>query len=38
MPPVAEPLFMAVNASIDFSPAMTMDDVQAGLQEAAKAF
>jgi hypothetical protein len=38
MPPVAEPLFMSVNASIDFSPAMTADDVQAGLQEAAKAF
>jgi hypothetical protein len=29
---------MAVNASIDFSPAMTAEDVQAGLQEAAKAF
>jgi hypothetical protein len=38
IPVVAEPLFMAVNASIDFSPAMTPDDVQAGLQEAAKAF
>jgi hypothetical protein len=38
IPVVAEPLFMAVNASIDFSPAMTPEDVQAGLQEAAKAF
>jgi hypothetical protein len=38
MPAVAEPLFMAVNASIDFSPAMTPDEVQARLQEAAKAF
>ena len=38
IPVVAEPLFMAVNASIDFSPAMTADDVQAGLQQAAKAF
>jgi hypothetical protein len=31
-------LLMGVNASIDFSPAMTVDEVQAGLQEAAKAF
>jgi hypothetical protein len=38
VPVIAEPLFMAVNASIDFSPAMTAEDVQAGLQEAAKAF
>jgi hypothetical protein len=38
IPSVAEPLFMAVNASIDFSPAMTAEDVQAGLQEAAQAF
>jgi hypothetical protein len=38
MPVLAEPLFMAVNASIDFSPAMTPEDVQAGLQEAAQAF
>jgi len=38
IPSVAEPFFMAVNASIDFSPAMTAEEVQAGLQEAAKAF
>jgi hypothetical protein len=38
MPVLAEPLFMAVSASIDFSPAMTPEDVQAGLQEAAQAF
>jgi len=38
IPSVAEPFFMAVNASIDLSPAMTAEDVQAGLQEAAKAF
>jgi hypothetical protein len=38
IPVVAEPLFMAVNASIDLSPAMTADEVQTGLQEAAKAF
>jgi hypothetical protein len=38
IPSVAEPFFMAVNASIEISPVMTMEDVQAGLQEAAKAF
>jgi hypothetical protein len=38
MPVIAEPIFMAVNASIEFAPVMTMEDVQAGLQEAAKAF
>jgi hypothetical protein len=38
IPSVAEPFFMAVNASIDLSPAMTPDEVQAGIQEAAKAF
>jgi hypothetical protein len=38
IPTVAEPFFMAVNASIELSPVMTMEDVQAGLQEAAKDF
>jgi hypothetical protein len=38
MPVIAEPLFMAVNASIEMSPVMTLEDVQAGLQEASKAF
>jgi len=38
VPVVAEPFFMAVNASIELSPVMTPEDVQAGLQEAAKAF
>jgi hypothetical protein len=38
IPTVAEPFFMAVNASIELSPAMTVEDVQAGLQEAAKDF
>src|SRR5215218_3221743 len=38
IPSIAEPLFMAVNASIELSPVMTMEDVQTGLQEAAKAF
>jgi hypothetical protein len=38
IPSVAEPFFMALNASVEFAPAMTRDDVRAGLQEAAKAF
>ncbi|GAC1381832.1 MAG: hypothetical protein NVSMB4_10280 [Acidimicrobiales bacterium] len=38
IPAVAEPFFMGMNASIDLTPAMTADDVQVGLQEAAKAF
>jgi hypothetical protein len=38
IPVIAEPIFMAVNASIELSPVMTLEDVQAGLQEAAKAF
>jgi hypothetical protein len=29
---------MAVNASIEMAPVMTLEDVQAGLQEASKAF
>jgi hypothetical protein len=38
IPVIAEPIFMAVNASIELSPVMTLEDVQAGLQEAAKGF
>ena len=38
IPMLAEPFFMGVNASIDISPAMTPDDVQAGLEKAARAF
>jgi hypothetical protein len=38
IPVIAEPIFMAVNASIELSPVMTLEDVRAGLQEAAKAF
>ena len=38
IPVIAEPIFMAVNASIELSPVMTLEDVEAGLQEAAKAF
>ncbi len=38
IPAIAEPLFMGLNAAIDLFPVMNPDDVQAGLQEAAKAF
>jgi hypothetical protein len=38
IPVIAEPFFMTVNASVDLSPAMTVEEVQAGIQEAAKAF
>jgi hypothetical protein len=38
IPSVAEPFFMGVNASIDISPVMTPEDVQAGLEKASKAF
>ena len=37
IPSIAEPFFMSVNASIDFSPAMTVEDVQKGLQKATAA-
>jgi hypothetical protein len=38
IPPACEPLFMNLNAAIDLVPVMTPEDVQAGLEEAAKAF
>lgn len=38
IPAIAEPFFMGVNASIDMAPAMTVDDVSAGLEKAAKVF
>jgi hypothetical protein len=38
IPAIAEPFFMAVDASIDLAPVMTAEDVQKGIQEAAKAF
>jgi hypothetical protein len=37
IPVIAEPLFMALNASIVFSPCMTIDDVQAGLAQLPRA-
>ncbi len=38
IPAIAEPFFMALNAKIEFLPVMTPEDVQKGLEEAAKAF
>jgi hypothetical protein len=38
IPPVAEPFFRTLNAAVDFTPAMTREDVQAGLQSASQAF
>jgi hypothetical protein len=38
IPVIAEPFFMTVGAAIDFLPVMTAEDVQKGLEEAAKAF
>ena len=37
IPTIAEPMFTVANASIDFTPVMTMDEVQAGLEDAARA-
>ena len=38
IPAIAEPLFMALNATIQFLPVMTPEDVQKGIGEAAKAW
>lgn len=38
IPAIAEPFFMTVGASIDLLPVMTPEDVQKGLEEAAKSF
>lgn len=38
IPAIAEPFFMTVDAAIEFLPVMTPEDVQKGLEEAAKAF
>ena len=38
IPAIAEPFFMTVGASIEFLPVMTPEDVQKGLEEAAKNF
>ncbi|MDQ6778517.1 MAG: hypothetical protein M3071_20360 [Actinomycetota bacterium] len=38
IPVIAEPFFMTVGAAIEFLPVMTAEDVQNGLEQAAKAF
>ena len=38
LPSIAEPFFMSVDAAIDFSPVMTMDDVRKGIEKAAARF
>jgi hypothetical protein len=38
MPSIAEPFFMSVNAAIDISPVMTVDDVRKGLEKASARF
>jgi hypothetical protein len=36
MPSIAEPLFMGMNARIEFSPVMNLDDLRAGLKRASE--
>jgi hypothetical protein len=36
IPSIAEPWFMAVNASVQFIPVMNADDVKAGIEKAAR--
>ena len=31
IPPIVEPLFQKLNASVEFAPAMNLDDLQTGL-------
>ena len=38
IPPIAEPLFMGMNASLTMLPVMNGDDLQKGLAEAMKNF
>ncbi len=38
IPSIAEPFFMSVDAAIDLSPVMTIDDVRKGLEKASAAF
>ena len=36
IPSVAEPFFMNLNASIDFAPAMNLEEMKAGVEKAMK--
>jgi hypothetical protein len=36
LPPIVEPFFMGLNADISLTPVMNSDDLQAGLEKAAK--
>jgi hypothetical protein len=36
LPSIAEPFFFEVNASVEFSPVMNLDDVRTGLEKASK--
>lgn len=38
IPVIVEPLFMGVQADVELTPVMNLDDLQKGLTEAAKAF
>ncbi len=38
IPPICEPIFMALNAKVDLLPVMNPEDLQKGVQEAEKAF
>jgi hypothetical protein len=37
IPSIAEPLFMGVNASVEFTPVMNREDLRAGLEKALQA-
>lgn len=38
IPAIVEPLFMGLNASVDFTPVMNADDLRVGLRQASKNF